>query len=81
MLLYILPRDSAWVSTQLNIRDALSKFLLAKGRTRVVDEGKARLYDIILGQTPDWLSLPESFLNPIASKAAGPEDRGEHGQG
>lgn len=70
LLLYILQQEPSSLTAQINVRDALSQFLLAKGRPHTVDKGTARLYDIILRQTPDWLDLPDSFLKRLADKGA-----------
>ena len=75
MLLYILQQEPSSLTAQINVRDALSQFLLAKGRTHVVDKGTAQLYDIILRQTPGWVDLPDHFLTRLTGKAVDLPDR------
>ncbi len=75
LLLYVLQQDPSSPAAQINVRDALSQFLLAKGRPHAVDKGTVELYDIILGQMPGWLGLPDFFLKQLADKAADLPDR------
>ena len=70
LLLYILQQDPSGLAAQINVRDALSQFLVAKGRPRAADDGATRFYDIILSQTPDWLMLQDLFLKRLTDKAA-----------
>ncbi|WP_458095904.1 hypothetical protein [Roseomonas sp. WA12] len=75
LLLYVLQQDPSALKAQINTRDALSQFLLAKGTTHAADKGAEHLHHIILSQTPDWLDLPNSFVRRLTDKAAGLPDR------
>jgi hypothetical protein len=75
LLLYILQQEPSALTAQINVRDALSQFLLAKDRTHAADNGTAQLYDIILSQIPDWLDLPDPFFKQLTGKVADLPDR------
>lgn len=75
LLLYILQQNPLALTARINVRDALSQFLSAKGRVHATDKDTARLYDIILGETPRWLDLPDFFLLRLTNKASDLPDR------
>ncbi len=75
LLLYILQQGPCALTAQINVRDVLSQFLLAKGRPHTADKGEAKLHDLILSQKLDWLDLPAPFVRRLASMATGLPDQ------
>lgn len=69
LLLYVLQQNPSALTAEINVRDALSRYLSAKGRVHAAAKDIAQLYDIVLGETPGWLDPPDFFLRRIADKA------------
>lgn len=63
LLLYILNQNPAAVASDINIKDALAKFLKVMGVERHVDQTSLDRYELVWDATPAWLSLPESYID------------------
>jgi hypothetical protein len=63
LLLYILNQNPAAVASDINIKDALAKFLKVMGVEHQVDQTSLDRYELVLDATPAWLSLPDSYID------------------
>jgi hypothetical protein len=63
LLLYILNQNPAAAASDINIKDALSKFLKVMGVEHQVDQTSLNRYELVLDATPAWLSLPEAYID------------------
>lgn len=63
LLLYILNQNPAAVASDINIKDALAKFLKVMGIEHQVDQTSLDRSELVLDATPAWLSLSGSYID------------------
>ncbi|MFV0624681.1 hypothetical protein ACBY01_11835 [Sphingomonas sp. ac-8] len=65
LFLYIADQDSSNAASDLNVKDALSQFLTAKGVEHSVDKTASRNYGLVLDASPSWVSLSDEYISSL----------------
>lgn len=62
---YLLGEDFSTAGGRLNSKDVLGKFLKKKDVSYVEDKEAQKLYSILMEAQPDWLDIPEEYLEKM----------------
>ncbi|PSJ36814.1 hypothetical protein [Allosphingosinicella deserti] len=68
LFLYVIKQEPGSVAADLNIKDALARFLVELGVEAGVDQSSMRSYESILDATPSWLVLPDHYATGLINQ-------------
>lgn len=75
LYLYIISQNYDNPATSVNLQDVMAKFLDFKGIPYSQDDSALREYELILKSSPDWLSLPEFYIEKIKDDIKGADTK------
>ena len=68
LFLYVIKQEPDSIPADLNIKDALARFLAELGVEAGVDQSSMRNYELILDATPSWLVLPDQYATGLIDR-------------